>query len=190
MNDVIKTIMSRQSVGRLVDPAPSPTELQMILKAAANAPDHGVLRPFHFIVFKDEEKMRFQKVLLEALERRARAKGSTLTEGQIKKESTKFERAPMVIAVATKINLRSKIPEVEQILSTAAAVENLLLAAKSLGYDSMWRTGEATYDDFVKTAIGLEATDHIVAWVYLGTNPRSTSESRDPSLIDLVTFWR
>ena len=189
MNDTIKTILSRRSVSKLSHPAPSSKELKMILKAASSAPDHGSLRPFRFIVFEGEQKLRFAKVLMEALRNRAESKGSNLTEGQLKKENAKFERAPTVVAVAAKIDVYSKIPEIEQLLSAAAAVENLILAAKSLNYDSMWRTGEATYDSYIKKAIRLEENDHIVAWVYLGTDSSGNDEPRDPSVTDLVTFW-
>lgn len=189
MNDTIKTILSRRSVSRLSDPAPSSNELDIILKAASSAPDHGSLRPFRFVVFQGEQKTRFAKVLVEALQNRASSKGSTPTEGQLRKENAKFERAPVIIAVAAKIDPYSKILEIEQLLSAAAAVENLLLAAKSLNYGSMWRTGEATYDSYVKKAIGLEENDHIVAWVYLGTDSSMQNEPRDPSVADLVTYW-
>jgi nitroreductase len=62
-----------------------------------------------------------------------------------------------------------KVPEIEQVLATGAAVENLLLAAHALGYGSMWKTGPAAYDPGVKAALGLQPTDHIVAIVHLGS---------------------
>ena len=61
------------------------------------------------------------------------------------------------------------MPEIEQIVATGAAAENLFLAAHALGYGVMWKTGAAAYDPEVKTAIGLEPGDHIVGIIHLGT---------------------
>jgi len=50
-----------------------------------------------------------------------------------------------------------------------AAAQNLFLAANALGYGVMWKTGAAAYDSRVKTAVGLDPDDHIVAILHLGT---------------------
>ena len=62
-----------------------------------------------------------------------------------------------------------KVPQIEQVIAVGAAVQNLILAAHGLGYGSMWKTGAAAYDPGVKAAVGLQAHDHIVAIVHLGT---------------------
>jgi nitroreductase len=56
----------------------------------------------------------------------------------------------------------------EDFAATAAAVQNLLLAATSRGYSAMWRTGEMAYHPAVKEYLGLDRRDRIVATVYLG----------------------
>jgi hypothetical protein len=38
-----------------------------------------------------------------------------------------------------------------------------------LGYGVMWKTGAAAYDAGVKATIGLNALDHIVGIMHLGT---------------------
>jgi nitroreductase len=48
-------------------------------------------------------------------------------------------------------------------------VQNLILAAHDLGYGAMWKTGAAAYDFGVKAAVGLQAHDHIIGIVHLGT---------------------
>ena len=47
-------IHSRQNVSprRLLEPGPSPQQLQDILGAAGAAPDHGKLMPWRFVVMK------------------------------------------------------------------------------------------------------------------------------------------
>ena len=53
--------------------------------------------------------------------------------------------------------------------AAAAAAENLFLAAHDLGYGVMWKTGAAAYDPEVKVTLGLDAGDHIVGVMHLGT---------------------
>ena len=77
-------------------------------------------------------------------------------------------RAPTIVIAAARIS-KGKIPDVEQIASVAAGVQNMFLAAHALGYGVMWKTGAAAYDPEVKTALGLLREDHIVAMLYLGT---------------------
>ncbi|SHE65141.1 Nitroreductase [Ferrithrix thermotolerans DSM 19514] len=190
MNETITNLLSRRSVGRLSEPGPTAEELQLIFKAAANAPDHGSLKPFSFVVLEDNTKKAFNEVLLQALYARAKSKGRVPTEGQIQKESTKLDRAPLVVVAVARVDQDSRIPEIEQILSAAAATENVLVAAKSLGYDTMWRTGEATYDPFIKDQLGLDAKDHIIGWIYIGTATIPDEEARDPEVTELVHYWR
>jgi nitroreductase len=62
-----------------------------------------------------------------------------------------------------------KVPEVEQLLASGAAAQNLFLAAHALGYGVMWKTGPAAYDAGVKASVGLTPADHIVGIMHLGT---------------------
>jgi nitroreductase len=81
----------------------------------------------------------------------------------------------------------SRIPRSEQRDSTASAVQNLLLAATSLGYGSMWRSGAACQDPLVKAALGLWEEDEAVAFVYLGTIPPGMDQPpNEPDLAGLV----
>ena len=89
---------------------------------------------------------------------------------QLNIERGKIWRSPTVIVVGCAVaENNTKIPEVEQVIAAGAAAQNLMLAAHGLGYGVMWKTGPAAYDAGVKAALGLKATDHIVAIMHLGT---------------------
>ncbi len=77
-------------------------------------------------------------------------------------------RAPCIIAVAARVFKTNKVPEIEQVLAVGAAVQNMFLAAHALGYGIMWKTGAGAYSADVKSALGLQTDDHIVAFLYLG----------------------
>jgi nitroreductase len=75
-----------------------------------------------------------------------------------------------LIAVVAKLDPQhAKIPEIEQILSTGAAVQNLLVAAHAEGFGAKWLTGANAYDEHVKAALGLGQNDRLAGFVHLGS---------------------
>jgi nitroreductase len=166
--EALEAVITRCSVAPafLGEPAPDDAALERILAAGASAPDHGRLRPWRFIVIRDAARARLGEVFAEALHRR----DPSAPEAALEQERGRPLRAPLLIAVAATLDRQhAKIPEIEQILSTGAAVQNMLLAAHAQGYGGKWLTGANAYDDHVKAALGLAPDHRLVAFLYLGT---------------------
>lgn len=162
--ETLQAIQERHSTGRMVEPAPSPEELNILLSAAERAPDHKKLKPWRFIVLEGPRKDEIANAMAEAL----RARQPQADESAVNKERNKLGRAPMVIAVGT-ARVETPLPFEELLAATAAAIQNLLLVATDMGFASMWRTGDSAYDPLVKKALGLDETDFISGFIYLGT---------------------
>ncbi|HUQ40133.1 MAG TPA: nitroreductase [Acidimicrobiales bacterium] len=192
--NALDAIRQRRSIGRLSAPAPTDEHLREIFAAAVQAPDHGELRPWRFIVIRTEHMAAFGEILATAAIARGRASGIPPTEGQLTKERTKLGRAPLVVVAAAVKGPTDKIPWIEQQMAVAAAVENALLAATALGYGSMWRTGDPVYDPTVKAALGLGADDAVIGFLYLGTAPTGGSApsfaTRSTDTGAVVSEWR
>ncbi len=189
-NAAIRAIFSRRSVGKLIVPGPSEGELITILRAGAAAPDHKLTRPFWFVVFEGKSREEFGIVLAEALASRLAEKGIEPTNGQVGKEQAKLMRAPLVIAVAAVRSEEISLPDQEIISAAAAAAQNMLLAATSLGYGSIWRTGEAAYDPKVKAALGIKETDFIIGFLYFGSITEGLApEPHDPDIRAIASSW-
>ena len=186
----LEVLFRRRSIGRLTEPAPSDSELETMLRAAAAAPDHGELRPWRFVVLRGEAKEQFGSVLAEAYLRRVADVAGRPEPAKLAKERTKLNRAPLVVIVCAVHRHDHKIPWDDQLGAANAAAQNLLLAATALGYGSMWRTGDPVFDPHVKRAVGLTEHDAIVGFVYVGT-PHEGGEKppKDPSLEGLVVEW-
>ncbi len=194
--DTLAAIAARRSIGRLVEPGPTPEHLRSILEAAACAPDHGELRPFRLTVLEGAAKDAFGHVLEAAYRARCKADGVAVEESKAAKDRTKLGRAPTVVVVGAARqeggSSKTPIPMIEQISATAAACQNALLAATALGYGSMWRTGDCCYDEPVKAALGLGEPDAIVGFLYLGTATDEARDAKPPKVADLeglVTYW-
>lgn len=183
--DAISVLTSRVSPVKLREPGPSPQELEKIMAAALRAPDHGRLQPWRILLIEGSARQRFGEVLAEAL----RAREPEAPQERLDAERSKPLRAPLVVVVAARTQPEHKIPELEQIVSAGAAAQNILLAAHALGYGGFWRTGESAYDKAVVRALGLEQSDRIIGFLYLGTIAvPGQIRAIEPSAI--VSAWR
>ena len=183
--DAMKLLLERASAVQLKDPGPTQEELDTMLRTALRAPDHGRLRPWHFVVISGEERARFGALLADSL--KAREPGAS--PDMLERERQKALRAPVILIVAGRVKPSDKIPEVEQIISAGAAAEHVMLAAQALGYGAMWRTGAPAYDARVKEGLQLQPSDAIIGIIYIGTPGMAARESPRPDLGDFVTRW-
>lgn len=167
--DPIEAITSRVTPALLGDPGPSEPEIRIVLDAAAAAPDHGRLRPWRFAVLAGKDREKLATLFKESLQRRR----PEATAAELDAEGARAMRAPLVIVVAAALQRNHpKVPDIEQILSAGAAVQNLTLALLAMGYGTMWKTGPAAYDPLAAPALGFAETDQIVAFLYIGTIKR------------------
>jgi nitroreductase len=188
--DAITAIHARRSYKLLTDPAPGPDDLRAILSAGAAGPDHGRHRPTRFVVISGDGRKAFGQVLAEAYRKSCAERGLPPDPDTEAREQAKPLRAPAIVVVACAAGADEKVPRPERIAATAAAAENVLLAATALGYGAMWRTGAAARDPHVKAALGLAAEDDIVALIYLGSIPDDqTSAPTRRDLDGLVRTW-
>jgi len=176
----IDALLTRRSARTLAEPAPDSGALELIFAAAARAPDHGRLRPWRFVIVRGTARERLGALLADQLRRTH----PHTVEETAQRERLKAFRAPLIIVVAAHCEPSTKIPAIEQTLSAGAAAHAMMLAAFALGFNAMWKTGAAAYDATVKQALGLEAGDAIVGFLYLGTEsgeraPAARTEWRD-----------
>lgn len=162
--DLFEAITTRHSIPK-VRPDPVPRELiEKMLSAAVQAPNHHRVLPWRFIVIQGDARVRLGEAFGQALRQR---KPEAL-EAELEKERSRTLRAPVLIAVAVEKPVEAKVLEIENVCAAAAAVENMLLAANALGLGAMWRTGPAATSAEVKSFLGIEADQHIIAFVYVG----------------------
>ncbi|MDB5807937.1 MAG: nitroreductase [Betaproteobacteria bacterium] len=184
--DAMKLLLERASAVKVQEPGPKKEELDAILRSALRAPDHGRLRPWHFIVITGEARARFGNLLAESL----RIREPAATPEMLERERHKALRAPAIVVVVARVKPGDKIPDVEQIVSAGAAAEHIMLAAQALAYGAMWRTGAPAYDERVKEGLGLRTDDVIIGFIHIGTPAVVPPELARPQLDDCVTRWQ
>ncbi len=182
--DALELLLTRSSDNKLIEPAPSGEALDNILNAGLRAPDHANLSPFKFLVCTGKGLNKLSEIYQKA----ASAEGKT--EAEIIKATNAPFRAPMLIIGICKYKEHEKVPRVEQIATTACAIQNMQMAAFAQGFNGIWRTGALAHSEVVKQQLNLEADDEIVGYLYLGTPENPTHIKRQKSQEGKVEFWQ
>lgn len=187
-NEVLDFLKTRRSVKPrdMTGPGPSAAELETILTIGARVPDHGKIAPWRFIVFEGEARAKFGEVLAEV----CAAEEKEPSPVRLETERGRFMRAPVVVAVISRIVPNPAVPELEQILSTGAACFNLCLAANALGYGTSWITEWYAFSPGVRKALGLGDNERIAGFIYIGTESEKQQDRERPALSDIVTRWQ
>ena len=185
---MIDFLLTRRSIlARMMDgPGPSEEDLRKILEAGMRVPDHGRLTPWRFIVIRGDAREKMGEVLAETFKKN----NPDAIEEQVEIERERLTRAPVVVAVASKVVKEHKIPEWEQMLSSGAACQTMLIAALSMGYAAQWITEWYAYDPTVKAALGLEPDDRIAGYLYLGSEAGEATERARPDYDNIVSEWK
>ncbi|GAB1385568.1 nitroreductase family protein [Melaminivora sp.] len=151
---------------RLGLPGPQAAELQAILAAAGQAPDHGQLLPWRFILVPQPLRPALGQAFVQALlERDPQAQPQ---EQQRARE--KAARAPLLLLLVLDSGCGdANIPAAERILSAGCAVQNLLLMATALGYGSALTSGKALTSQALRRLFALGAAESALCFVSIGT---------------------
>lgn len=167
----------------LTAPGPSRDQLTPILTAAARSPDHGKLEPWRFIVLQAPALDR----LAALAERRAAVLG--MDPGLAAKGCGQFSESPLAVAVVSHPHPSEKVPQIEQVLSSAAVCLGLLNAALASGWGACWLTGWPAYDrGFLTEGLGLESGEAVSGFIHIGTQTALPPERPRPDIAALTTW--
>lgn len=114
--DVIEAIMTRRSIREYTEEPVTDEQVQTLLEAAMAAPSANNKQPWHYLVIKDNTTLRKIKT--------------------VHPYAAMAEKAPLAILVCGDLN----IDHVKGYLTVdcAAATQNILLAAHSMGLGTVW----------------------------------------------------
>jgi nitroreductase len=183
--DAISALHQRVSTPRLIAPAPTPEQLEVLFKAAIRAADHGNMRPWRFLVIEGEGLVALGKVFADA----AIAKNPQITTPELERCHAMPQRAPMIVVAIARYQANPKVPQVEQIIAAGAATQNLLNAAFATHVGAVWRTGDMAYDPQVKKALGLVDGEELIGFIYLGTPTVPPHQPRAEQVEDFFSTW-
>ncbi|MDG1494012.1 MAG: nitroreductase family protein [Luminiphilus sp.] len=182
---VINALQQRNSHSKLIQPGPDAAQLEDIVKAGLRAPDHGRLRPWHFVAVQGDRREALGELFAKALKLR----NPTATDAELAKAQAAPLRAPLIVAGLVKPVEHPKVPRVEQVAAVACALHGMSLAAESQGFGAMWRTGWYAQDAIVIDGLGGVPGDEVIGFLYLGSRKGDAKPLLEPELDTYLTLY-
>lgn len=167
-------------IAHLVEPGPSPDQIDALIALSTRVPDHGKIGPWRFVVIDGDARARAGEALAQVI-----AHDAGVDDAKLAAARGIFLRAPSCAMVVSSPKPSPKVPEWEQIMSAGAVCFALLLGAHAMGFAGAWLTEWPAFDARARKALGLADHERIAGFVYLGTarepaieRVRATAEGR------------
>lgn len=187
-NPVIDHLLTRRSLVAkdMTGPGPDEAALKLILRAGTRVPDHGKLAPWRIQILHEAGQMRLGDRLAEIFQ----AEYPTANEKQIAFERERPCRAPLLLVVTSKPIVPHKVPLMEQVMSSGAVCQNILVAAGALGFAAQWLTEWPAFRPEVLEFLGHTGEhDQIAGLIYVGSAPVRPAERPRPVIDAVATVW-
>ena len=179
---LLEGLTTTRAIRRYRDEPVPPETLRAILFAATRAPSGSNRQPFRFLVLTDgPNALEAKKLIGDAARRVWRAKrqsdgydtGSGARDdspkariaGTMQQFVDEFERVPVLILPCL---VRYRDPTPTEGASVYPACQNLLLAARALGYGGVFTGWNAVVDDELRDLLGIPAEVFIAGTITLG----------------------
>jgi nitroreductase len=211
--DLLDVIKSRRSIRAFEEKLPPKETIQQCLEAATWAPSATNQQPWEFIVLTGNELTKVNEIILENFAERMQANDSfgnvpahlakrqqeifsTLVDvgekdgidpNEIFQNSLCFFNAPVGVYFVT-----YKRVDHQYRLSTAAALENFLLAAHAKGLGTCWLTVTVICEEDIKKHLGISEDKELLGGVALGYPVKDcllNTFKRTRVPVDEVTRW-
>ncbi len=155
-----------------------PDELLLrVLEHADWAPTHGRTEPWRFVIFSDDKVAEFGKEHAQLYQ---------IHTPEDKFLPTTYDKllhngdlcSHVVVAVMQRGHL-PKIPPLEEIAATAAAIQNVLLAATAEGIATFWSTGGMVFHPSFRAWLGFGENDQVMGVLYFGYSHTTPEAKRN-----------
>jgi nitroreductase len=166
-NEVIRAIRTRRNAARLnAEKAVGREMIEIVLEAATWAPNHHLTEPWRFVVITGDERKRLGKAVAEAI-------STTPADPPLSPEKAERERlgplaAPVVIAVICNPNQGKRTVDQEELVACGGALQNMLLAAHSIGLGTKLKTGAHSYSQPIRSFLNMKDAESLISFVYVG----------------------
>ena len=166
--DISEVIRARRTIkpdkmnGRVI---PDEDVLEL-LNAADWAPTHAKTEPWRFVVINQSRAREFTNRHAELFKQQTDP--ATFTQQKFDNLARLGDNVSHIIVAWMKRVSTHKIPEVEEVAATAAAIQNILLTATAKGIATFWSTGGLTHHPAMRNELGLGEEDLVLGILYLG----------------------
>jgi len=183
--DIFEAISERRSIKAFTDrPIPRET-IEQLLSVAVLAPNHRMTEPWRFYVLGPEARAGFGRAL--GFRKAKRVDDPEAKVAVIHKVEATHRAMPAMLAVAMTLDENPEIRE-EDYAATYMAVQNLCLAAPTLGLGTHVKSGGVMDDPKARTAIGVAEGERVIATIALG-EPAAIPDAKPRRDAEDFTTW-
>lgn len=169
---------------RLLAPGPSEAQIHTLFLAAASAPDHGRVVPWRFVLVPDQRRPALAQAFAQALMDR----DENATASQLAQAREKAFRSPFLALVVARLGpCEPYVDPVERMVSVGAAVQNMLLAAHSMGFGCGLTSGQAMLSSSLGSLFKLTLDERAVCFVNVGTVTQAKPPRPHPNVASFVS---
>ena len=93
----------------------------------------------------------------------------------------------MIVILVSNITDHHSVPEHEQMFTTEAAAQNILLALHALNFGGIWRTGIFAMNTDIEKSLGLSSNQKILGYLYIGTPDCKSKKIPNLDIKEFVT---
>lgn len=167
--DVMTAILTRRSSHLLGEPGPTDEEFTYLLGGAATAPDHGGLRPWRWVLLRDDGREALGDCLAAEVE-----------PHQQDRVRRKMLRSPLKAVLVFIPRPDHRVQEWEQLAGTSSMVYAMMMLLHARGYGSIWRTGALCRSAGVRELLGLTSAERVLGSLDIGTPDEKARLARRP----------
>lgn len=177
--DLLHHMSARRHVSlrRLLAPGPDASDLRAILEAAAQAPDHGRLRPWRFILIPEQRRSDLGTVFAETL---AAREPDCSDEARASAYAKACHAPCLMVAVIVDDPATAAVPREEKLVSLGCAIQNMLVAAQARCFASGLASGAGMQAPALRRLLGLAAHEQAVCFIGFGRAETAGPARRRP----------
>jgi nitroreductase len=183
--DLHEAIRARRSVRQFTDRPISRAEIEQLLDAATQAPNHRLTQPWRFYVLGPEARRAYGTVL--GSRKAKKVEDPAAAQAVIDKVVAAAVALPAQIAVTMTLSENPEVRE-EDYAATMMAVQNILLTARALGLATHLKSGATMEDPRARAALGIPDGERIIVTIDLG-EPAGEPEPKPRRAATEFTTW-
>ena len=182
---VLDSIHARRSIKQFTDREISREEIERLLDAAVQAPNHRLTQPWRFYVLGPQARRAFGRVL--GGRKAKRVEDPEAAQAVITKVSEAHASLPAMLVAAMIVDDNPEIRE-EDYASMAMAVQNICLAAHATGLGTHLKSGAVMADPGAIEAFGVAEGERVMVMIELG-EPTAIPDPRPRKTAPECTTW-
>lgn len=160
-----QVIETRRSVRSYTEQSVPVELIEALLETAIYAPNHKLREPWRFVLAMEDGQTRYVDSLMELLT--ARGQFETKTIEQRQQAEQRLREVPVYLTIFCQ-EQGTPDQQLEDILATAAMIQNLQLVATERGLGCCWKSGKHWFTPEYASLVGASEEERVLGVIQIG----------------------